>query len=835
MTVESKETTWYWLRPDREQVRGTLSELKSLLSARALPRSTLVWTEPWPEWLPATEVGALASVLPPSPPRSIRPETSAPPLKKNDDKPNVAKKADPKQAAPKIEAIRVQAVGAKAELPRTTAKSEVQRSETPKPQVAKPEAPDPQVAKATEAPKPEAPKPQVAKATEAPKPEAPKRQVAAEVVGKPSAPRPELANARRPAPPSSQTEPSRKEPATAEPVDAEPETRRLGAEAIRPEVASASVRVEPPLAEPVRAEPAVEVVRAEPAVEAVRAKPAVEAVRAELAPIQPGPVNAPPNEAAQTALVRDEVVQAEAPRSEVVQAELVRAEALQAEAPRSEVVQAEPPHSDGTVSPHVDLAASDRIETQAAAAEAVQAPAAKFERVPAEPVRLGGAPAVLAEAVTSSPAAEPVASGEVTAQPASSSATSVDVEEPAFDPRRALTSSEAPVALASREDELRVEPRASTRRARTALWVVSGACGVLALALGFTLRALRAQPLTVAVQTNVPAPTPTPAAPKQAECSLLIPAAKLAPSIERSVEPTVVALNDGRVAVGFASAPAQAQGIVVDLGSLDVARVFEDSGDARVSQVTASVDQAPRFSVERDELDFGSARVLGSSPLLAVGLSKEALVGRVGNEKKVLWSLPVGHGAEPRAARTGDGAYQIALRRGGPAGELVVGSIAPDGRALGELEPIETGVRLLGTPAIAASKDALVVFAGRDRQSEPYRLRAAGVRPGHGGARAVDVPLPAAEGNGAIAPAVAALGDDAWVLQWTQGEVGKYRVFVQALNAELAPLGSAVPVSPMGTNAGQGLVRVVGERTLSLFVLPVPGHDELWGAVLKCR
>jgi hypothetical protein len=162
--------------------------------------------------------------------------------------------------------------------------------------------------------------------------------------------------------------------------------------------------------------------------------------------------------------------------------------------------------------------------------------------------------------------------------------------------------------------------------------------------------------------------------------------------------------------------------------------------------------------------------------------------------------------------------------------------VAADGRAQGELEPIETGVQWLGTPSLAVGKEStLVAFAGRAQKSDPFRLRLASLRAGQSGARVVDFQAGANDGTGAIAPAVASLADDAWVLQWTQGEVGRYRVFVQAVSAELAPLGPAVPVSPMGANAGQGLVRSLGERTLSLFLLPVPGHDELWGAVLKCR
>jgi len=401
-------------------------------------------------------------------------------------------------------------------------------------------------------------------------------------------------------------------------------------------------------------------------------------------------------------------------------------------------------------------------------------------------------------------------------------------------PRRALTSSEAPVELSSQLEPASPSANRLARRAKTALWVVSGACGVLALALGLSLRALRARPLTLAVRTNVPASTPQ--APKAAECSLQSPAAKLASSIERGVEPVLVQLDENRAALGFAASAAEAQGIVVDLATLDVTRAFSEVGEARVSQVLPSVDGPLRFSVARDEPEFSSPRAFATLPPSELGVTKEGVVSRSGGEKKLLWPLPPGHGAELRAARNADGRYRIIMRRGGAEGELVTGLLGPDGRAQGELEPVETGVHFLGTPAIASAKEStLIAFAGRDQKSDPFRLRLASIRAGQRAARAVDFPAGANDGTGAIAPAVAALGDDAWVLQWTQGEAGRYRVFVQAVSAELAPLGPAIPVSPMGANAGQGLVRSIGERTLSLFVLPVPGHDELWGAVLKCR
>jgi hypothetical protein len=402
------------------------------------------------------------------------------------------------------------------------------------------------------------------------------------------------------------------------------------------------------------------------------------------------------------------------------------------------------------------------------------------------------------------------------------------------------TTSEAPVEIVSRDEEAApaAEQQKVVRRAKTALWAVSAVCGVLALSLGLTVRALRARPLNVAVQNNVPAPAaaPEPESPKPLSCSLVAPAGKLATSVERSVEPSVVPLDETRVAVGFAAAPSEAQGIVVDVATLDVTRVFDENADARVAQVNPLNEQPPRFLVERESLDFASPRVLTNEPLTALGVARDSVQLRVAGETKALWSLPAGHDAEPQIARLSDGSYRVAFRRGGSTGELVVGNLGSNGSAQGELVPVETGVRLLGSPAIAANKQgAAVVFAGRNQKADPFGLRVAALRPSDVGARAVPLPIEAKEGNGAIAPALSALGDDKWLLQWTQGEIGRYRVLVQPLDADFAPIGSPVAVSPMGANAGQGVLRVFGDKALSLFVLPVPGRDELWGAVLECR
>jgi hypothetical protein len=90
-------------------------------------------------------------------------------------------------------------------------------------------------------------------------------------------------------------------------------------------------------------------------------------------------------------------------------------------------------------------------------------------------------------------------------------------------------------------------------------------------------------------------------------------------------------------------------------------------------------------------------------------------------------------------------------------------------------------------------------------------------------------------GGGNIAPAVSALGDNGWLLQWTEGAAGAYQVRLQRLNAKLEPVGDARLVSPKGANAGQGAVIATGSHVLSVYIQTTAGHDELWGASFECK
>src|SRR5262245_46882910 len=127
-------------------MQGSLAELRELLSTRTLPRSTLIWFDPWPEWRPATRVPELASALPPS--RSQKSTASR----------SVSKEPAPKlESAPEVAPEKASSVPRLATVdavPRPVHHEPPQKAELEPPPTAAPSAPE---VKAEPAPAPATP------------------------------------------------------------------------------------------------------------------------------------------------------------------------------------------------------------------------------------------------------------------------------------------------------------------------------------------------------------------------------------------------------------------------------------------------------------------------------------------------------------------------------------------------------------------------------------------------------------------------------------------------------------------------------------------------------
>jgi hypothetical protein len=367
---------------------------------------------------------------------------------------------------------------------------------------------------------------------------------------------------------------------------------------------------------------------------------------------------------------------------------------------------------------------------------------------------------------------------------------------------------------------------------------------LIAMALGFGTFVLvkllvrpKSEELPKPAATTAPQATaePTTAAPG---CGIVQPAARLAASVHRPVAPLVTApLDAARASVGFAESENDATGLVVDLVTLDVERAFTETGKKPIRFVVPLALDGKRFVVDRDDEKLAALRTLDTEPRVAIGVHGSDWVRTQGHSTGVLWP---GQAAEkttdPRIA-SGPTGHLVTFRRGGLSGQVLVGSLAPDGSARGELQAIEApGVKLVGTPDGAVSGSAwLVAFAGRASPEEEWRvvLASGKLDGGKPAVRSFTTP-PGGAGGSSIAPSVSGLGDGGFVLQWTEGKSAQYQVRVQRLNAELEGVGEPLLVSPKGANAGQGTIFARAPRVLSLFVQTTAGHDELWGTSLEC-
>ncbi|MEO8980470.1 MAG: GYF domain-containing protein [Polyangiaceae bacterium] len=372
---------------------------------------------------------------------------------------------------------------------------------------------------------------------------------------------------------------------------------------------------------------------------------------------------------------------------------------------------------------------------------------------------------------------------------------------------------------------------------RTAVMALSGLSGALLVAvIGLALsrgHGKAPEPDGSASVSATPAPAPAPAA--ITGCRLLLPAARLFPNVERAVPPYVTQLpNEAALALGFAETKNKGVGLRLNLATLDITPAFEEEGNDAVRGVVPLTHSGSlAFFVDRDDKALHSAHTVDEVPPFTLGVNEAGFSRVVAGATSLVWPLDGSAKiTEPRSAPLGAYGYGIAFRRGGQAGSVLLGFVDSDGKKKTELAGIPNAPKLLGTPVIAGSAaGALVAFAGRDREDAPWQLFVSLTKPGA-------PPSPARAlltGSGsAISPALAPLGADRFLVQWTEGTSGKYHVHVQSFGADLSPIGQSVLVSPKGANAGQGSLAAFAGQAATLFILTTAGHDELWGATLAC-
>jgi len=371
---------------------------------------------------------------------------------------------------------------------------------------------------------------------------------------------------------------------------------------------------------------------------------------------------------------------------------------------------------------------------------------------------------------------------------------------------------------------------------RTIVLALSALSGALLVSLLLTLSRSPAKPPTPELRPqaislpvlNVPKALPG--------CRVLLPAARIAESVERSVLPYVAKLeNSTDLAVGIAESKSKGLGLRVDPNTLDVSRVFEEEGkDALRGVVPLARSGSLTFFVDRDDRALRSAHTIDEIPPFTLGVSDAGFARVVAGSPSLIWQLDSkAKITEPRSAQVNGYGYGITFRRGGKSGQVMLGFVANDGEKKSELTEVPGAPKFLGTPVIAGSRTgALIAFAGRDSETDAWRIFVSRASPGAAPSPARE--LTAGSGGGAISPTLAALSDDQWLVQWTEGSSPQYHVHVQAFSANLSPIGQSIAVSPKGANAGQGALSTFAGGAATLFILTTAGHDELWGATVAC-
>jgi hypothetical protein len=311
-------------------------------------------------------------------------------------------------------------------------------------------------------------------------------------------------------------------------------------------------------------------------------------------------------------------------------------------------------------------------------------------------------------------------------------------------------------------------------------------------------------------------------------------AKKLWGSIHRQVPPALGA-GSGSISLAFAADASAAVGLAVDPKTIAVEVKQEQAGRELLSAVPLA---AGKFAFVRDDFPMTSTTaVVAPAPFVLGQIEQHVASADLERPRPSLEWRNVGVITAPSVASAGAASYAVTFRAGGQSGKILFGRLDDAGKAVGQLHTVARDHALVGTPAVAASAaGALIGFASRPDEQSPWSLALARVRPNEPPAAAGPFAVPAGgPGKNAISPSLAAFEDGRWLVQWTEGESGAYRVRVQQYASDLKPLGDAVVVSPEGLNAGQGTSLATSDGALVVFIVAAEQSDELWGLSLRCQ
>jgi hypothetical protein len=317
-------------------------------------------------------------------------------------------------------------------------------------------------------------------------------------------------------------------------------------------------------------------------------------------------------------------------------------------------------------------------------------------------------------------------------------------------------------------------------------------------------------------------------------CTVRTAARRVRRSVHRFVPSMLGTTNDG-VAIAFASDESTAIGIVIDPTTLAAQDKQPQLGRPVLSTV---VLPSGEFAVVRDDFPMVSATAVAApTPFVLGQLERHVARAHLERPRPVLEWRNVGTITPPSVASVGSTGYVVTFRAGGATGKVLFGRLDENGKAAGKLDTVTREDALVGTPTVAASATgALIAFAARPDDQAKWSLALARVAPNEAPSAAVRFEVPAGgPGGNVMSPAIAALESGRWLLQWTEGETGAYRVRTGLYATDLTPIGEPVTVSPEGLNAGQGSALATRDGALLVFVGAGSTTDELWAVSLRCQ
>jgi hypothetical protein len=326
---------------------------------------------------------------------------------------------------------------------------------------------------------------------------------------------------------------------------------------------------------------------------------------------------------------------------------------------------------------------------------------------------------------------------------------------------------------------------------------------------------------------------------------------RFAPGATPRIPVEIATAPNNRIAVGFAESSTTPRGVLVDPATGKSELVFkpttlpeeEEKSLERIVPLVTGSDI--NFGVTTEEAGglYRSVYVPSEKPFV-IGFDSENVLkaDAPGGAAERVWSLAEGKGRADalRIATTNGSGFPLTYRQNkrGDSGFVYYAMLDGAGTIAHQAMPLTAPNGEVGKPNIAAGNGAVsVVFAHRQKvEGARWELRWArgpATEPLKD-ATLVDIPV-GGPGGDAGAPAITPLTGGRWLLMWMEGSRGAWTIRAQTYDQKYRPLGEALRVSPETGNFGQGVVGVVGEKAVVVFLLETAGNYEVWGTVLQCQ